>query len=129
MKLKILAALGLCAFALNSLADPPSNTVNPRNAVLFNGYFVSNAVPAITNIPNSWTNIYLSAPYQHNISVTTLITGTNLQTHNPDAVWSTILYQANASNQWGLNFDRKSAVVKGCDNLSLAETKFRCGAR
>ncbi len=70
-------ALGLCAFALNSPADPPTSTVNPRNAILFNGYFDSNAVPAVTNIPSSWTNIYLSAPYQHNISVTTVITGTN----------------------------------------------------
>ncbi len=67
-------ALGL---GTTAFADPPSNTANPRNAFLFNGLFISNGVPATTNI-SSYTNLYLSAPYQHKISVTTVITGTNV---------------------------------------------------
>jgi hypothetical protein len=69
-----IAALCLCASAAK--ADPPSNTVNPRNAILFNAYINSNAVPTVSNIM-TFTNLYLSAPYQHNAAVTTLITATN----------------------------------------------------
>ena len=55
-------------------------------------------------------------------------TGATLHTHNPDSIWSTILYQADKDNHWGLNFNRSGGIMKGCDNLSLAETKFRCRA-
>ena len=78
MKFKKSSALAcaLCISALSVFADAPTSTVATRNSLLFNGYFISNAVPTITNI-NAFTNLYLSAPSQHNISVTTIITGTN----------------------------------------------------
>ena len=74
------AAIGLGTLGLglwtSALADPPANTIAPRNAVLFNGWVISNAVPTVTNI-NTSTNLYLAAPYQHGISLTTIITATN----------------------------------------------------
>ncbi|HLX70777.1 MAG TPA: hypothetical protein VKV04_14205 [Verrucomicrobiae bacterium] len=77
MKLKSFAALPLCAFALSALADAPTSTVTTRNSLLMNNWLiVSNAVPLTTNA-NTFTNITLTAPYQHDISVTTLITATN----------------------------------------------------
>src|SRR5690348_1777344 len=83
-----LAALPLCAFALNCLADAPTSTVVTRNSLLMNNWLiVSNAVPLTTNI-NSFTNITLTAPYQHDISVTTLITATNAVTGGTNTVGS-----------------------------------------
>lgn len=54
--------------------------------------------------------------------------GATLHTHNPDSVWSSILYQANQTNNWQLKFDRMAGIMKGCDDLTLAETQFRCRA-
>lgn len=76
IKIAAIAALALCATALNSLADPPSSSYSPRNSILFNGLFISNAVPATTNI-GTWTNIVLTSPSQHNMSITTVMQGTN----------------------------------------------------
>jgi hypothetical protein len=54
--------------------------------------------------------------------------GATLQTHNPDSVWSVILHQSATANNWELNYDRLPGIMKGCDRLSLSETKFRCRA-
>lgn len=77
-----LAPLLLCSFALNSRADLPATAVSPRNSIMTtagtNGAGVITEVitNGITSV-GTFTNVILTAPYQHRISCTTILTTTN----------------------------------------------------
>ncbi len=64
--------------ALAALADPPSNAASPRNSLLMNNLLVVSNAPVLSTNINSFTNLVLSAPFQHHVSVTTMISATNV---------------------------------------------------
>ena len=124
MKNKIVKALkGLsvavcCAFAITTLADPPSNAVNPRNAILMNNLLViSNGLgPMPTNL-NTFTNVILTAPYQHNMSWTEIISATNAITAGTNTVGSGVF-------NWTNLFDLGKIVITNNGTTNVYTTNW-----
>jgi hypothetical protein len=140
---KSFAALPLCAFALNCLADPPTSTVVPRNAIMTTtGTNTAGVVTLVTTNGiigvNSWTNIILTMAYQHEMSVTTIITPTNAVPFGTNTVGSTanwtnffdlgkiINTPSNGTNNYTTNWSTTSPIqeIGTFNNLSTVVQPF-----
>jgi hypothetical protein len=140
---KSLAALPLCAFALNCLADAPTSTVTPRNSILTTTG--TNTTGVVTLVPTngiigvgSWTNIILTMAFQHEMSVTTIITPTNAVPNGTNTVGSTanwtnffdlgkvINTPSNGTNNFTTNWTTTSPIqeVGTFNNLSTVVQPF-----
>lgn len=95
--MKKLFLIGLTAIAcvLPALADPPANVVKPRTSTLVNNQLITNLQTVTFNLT---TNVFLTAAYQHNLTLWAQTVTTNIPVNGNTVVSWKFAYDPAGTN-------------------------------